>query len=105
MSSITKTLSHSDALHLIDDLRRLDPALRTLIEARMACEICMNPKHEYHGQAHGDQHQPSCQYWPFESADKCDHALNVAQPREIVRFGQSYTWLNGSGSINSSGSS
>ena len=71
-------LDLADARHLIEDLRRLDPALRTLIDARIACEICRNPRHEWHGEAHGDV----CQNWPFASADAYENAALHAEELE-----------------------
>jgi hypothetical protein len=68
-------VKYSDAAHLIDDLRRLDPALRTLIDARLACEICSNRRHEHHGKPHGDK----CQAWPFARADLYADAVEYGE--------------------------
>jgi hypothetical protein len=64
-----------DARHLIRDLRALDPALRALIDARIACEVCANPRHELHGAPHGD----ACQRWPYADADKYADACTDAE--------------------------
>ena len=68
------TLGHAAALHLIDDLRNLDPRLRVLIDARIACDVCSNHRHEWHGEPHGD----TCQAWPFADIDACADAIVAA---------------------------
>jgi hypothetical protein len=77
------TLDSNAAQLVLQKVRALDPALATYIDAVVACDVCMNPLHDWTNRPHGDL----CQRLPVVSADQyAELAESLAAERHQLQL-------------------